>query len=266
MKCNTFKCNTTVLAPCRKEERRAQQELLKQVVAEDNTIVALKKKLEDKKQELHKVKETERSRVKPSQRFASRAASQVSFLQGSISLPGSTSVVLLSFLPPERVKGDNMGGTGAELSPLRSGRWVIQPLWKKTRINMWTMLPDMIHVQSYHHFKPFWLFFNPLNLIKNIPVCLRFVHRITSRCTTFVLRPCFCFSFSNSFKKQEKVKTGSEPSTSDSWEFSRTHRPLTLLRKNRIILTAHCFPTNLEKQIGIMLTYVLPYKDNKLYL
>uniref|UniRef100_A0A3B5LHT5 Uncharacterized protein n=1 Tax=Xiphophorus couchianus TaxID=32473 RepID=A0A3B5LHT5_9TELE len=105
-----------------KEERRAQQELLKQVVAEDSTIVALKKKLEDKKQELHKVKETERSRAKLRQRFASRASIQVSFLQGSISLPASTSVVLLSFLPPERVKGDNMGGTGAELSPLRSGR------------------------------------------------------------------------------------------------------------------------------------------------
>uniref|UniRef100_A0A3B5R343 Cilia and flagella associated protein 99 n=1 Tax=Xiphophorus maculatus TaxID=8083 RepID=A0A3B5R343_XIPMA len=103
-------------------ERRVQQELLKQVVAEDSTIVALKKKLEDKKQELHKVKETERSRAKLRQRFASRASIQVSFLQGSISLPASTSVVLLSFLPPERVKGDNMGGTGAELSPLRSGR------------------------------------------------------------------------------------------------------------------------------------------------
>lgn len=259
MKCSTFKSSTTLLPPCRKEERRAQQELLKQVVAEDDTIVALKKKLEDKKQALHKVKETEKSRAKPSRRFSRSASTQVSFLQGSISLPASTSVVLLSFLPPERLKGDNMGGTGAELIPLRLGRCVIQPLWRKTRKNMWPMLPDMIHVSSYRHFKPFWLIFNPLNPIKNTPVCLRFIHRITICCTILVLRPYFCFSSSNSFKKQEKVNTGSEPSTSDSCEFSRTHRPLILLRKSRIILTAHCFPTNLENQIGIMLTYVLPY-------
>ncbi|PWA16408.1 hypothetical protein CCH79_00004438 [Gambusia affinis] len=60
----------------RKEERRAQQELLKQVVAEDDTIVALKKKLEDKKQALHKVKETEKSRAKPSRRFSRSASTQ----------------------------------------------------------------------------------------------------------------------------------------------------------------------------------------------
>uniref|UniRef100_A0A3P9PJZ2 Cilia and flagella associated protein 99 n=1 Tax=Poecilia reticulata TaxID=8081 RepID=A0A3P9PJZ2_POERE len=111
---------------------RAQQELLKQVVNEDETIVALKKKLEDKKQAFHKVKEVERSQLKPSKRLVRRESDQVSFLQGSISLPASTSVVLLSFLPPERVKGDNMGGTGAELSPLRAGRQVIQPLRRKT--------------------------------------------------------------------------------------------------------------------------------------
>uniref|UniRef100_A0A3B3U6Q0 Cilia and flagella associated protein 99 n=1 Tax=Poecilia latipinna TaxID=48699 RepID=A0A3B3U6Q0_9TELE len=79
-----------------KEEQRSQQELLKQVVNEDETIVALKKKLEDKKQAFHKMKEAERSQAKPGKRLARRASGQVRFLQGSISLPASTSVVLLS--------------------------------------------------------------------------------------------------------------------------------------------------------------------------
>ncbi|XP_023208241.1 cilia- and flagella-associated protein 99 isoform X2 [Xiphophorus maculatus] len=73
---NLYSQLLTKEAADRKEERRVQQELLKQVVAEDSTIVALKKKLEDKKQELHKVKETERSRAKLRQRFASRASIQ----------------------------------------------------------------------------------------------------------------------------------------------------------------------------------------------
>ncbi|XP_008398278.1 trichohyalin [Poecilia reticulata] len=60
----------------RKEEQRAQQELLKQVVNEDETIVALKKKLEDKKQAFHKVKEVERSQLKPSKRLVRRESDQ----------------------------------------------------------------------------------------------------------------------------------------------------------------------------------------------
>uniref|UniRef100_A0A3B4H456 Cilia and flagella associated protein 99 n=1 Tax=Pundamilia nyererei TaxID=303518 RepID=A0A3B4H456_9CICH len=52
-----------VLACGRKEERKAEKELIQQVVAQDETVLALKKMLEEKKQERQKLKQTE-SKVK----------------------------------------------------------------------------------------------------------------------------------------------------------------------------------------------------------
>uniref|UniRef100_A0A087X5V9 Cilia and flagella associated protein 99 n=1 Tax=Poecilia formosa TaxID=48698 RepID=A0A087X5V9_POEFO len=73
---NLYRKLLTKEAADRKEEQRSQQELLKQVVNEDETIVALKKKLEDKKQAFHKMKEAERSQAKPGKRLARRASGQ----------------------------------------------------------------------------------------------------------------------------------------------------------------------------------------------
>lgn len=56
-----------VLACGRKEERKAEKELIQQVVAQDETVLALKKMLEEKKQERQKLKQTESEVKAPEQ-------------------------------------------------------------------------------------------------------------------------------------------------------------------------------------------------------
>ncbi|XP_005916757.1 cilia- and flagella-associated protein 99 isoform X1 [Haplochromis burtoni] len=65
-KLDAINFHSSVLAQAtaiRKEERKAEKELIQQVVAQDETVLALKKMLEEKKQERQKLKQTE-SKVK----------------------------------------------------------------------------------------------------------------------------------------------------------------------------------------------------------
>uniref|UniRef100_A0A3Q4GTM8 Cilia and flagella associated protein 99 n=1 Tax=Neolamprologus brichardi TaxID=32507 RepID=A0A3Q4GTM8_NEOBR len=58
-----------LVLPCgRKEERKAEKEFIQQVVAQDETVLALKKMLEEKKQERQKLKQTESKVKAPEQR------------------------------------------------------------------------------------------------------------------------------------------------------------------------------------------------------
>ncbi|XP_047200733.1 cilia- and flagella-associated protein 99 [Girardinichthys multiradiatus] len=60
----------------RKEEKKAKQELQQQLVAQDETILALKKKLEEKKQACQRVRQAERSRTKPCKKTPTGTPSQ----------------------------------------------------------------------------------------------------------------------------------------------------------------------------------------------
>ncbi|XP_037550796.1 cilia- and flagella-associated protein 99 [Nematolebias whitei] len=65
-KLDTIELHRRVLAKAtanRKEEKKAEQEFLQQVVAEDETVLALRKKLEEKKQERKRLKLRERSKT-----------------------------------------------------------------------------------------------------------------------------------------------------------------------------------------------------------
>uniref|UniRef100_A0A3Q2DVA1 Cilia and flagella associated protein 99 n=1 Tax=Cyprinodon variegatus TaxID=28743 RepID=A0A3Q2DVA1_CYPVA len=69
-----------------KEEKKAKQKLLQQFVAQDETILALKKKLEEKTQECQRVKQTEMSRTKPAKKTSTGPPAQVSLPQEFILL------------------------------------------------------------------------------------------------------------------------------------------------------------------------------------
>ncbi|XP_038142166.1 cilia- and flagella-associated protein 99 [Cyprinodon tularosa] len=60
----------------RKEEKKAKQKLLQQFVAQDETILALKKKLEEKTQECQRMKQTEKSRTKPTKKASTGPLAQ----------------------------------------------------------------------------------------------------------------------------------------------------------------------------------------------
>lgn len=73
-----------VSARCRKEQKKAKQQLLQHVLAQDETIVALKKELEEKKQACQRVKQAEKSRTEPCKKTTEGTPGRVSFLQESI--------------------------------------------------------------------------------------------------------------------------------------------------------------------------------------
>ncbi|XP_006786231.1 cilia- and flagella-associated protein 99 isoform X2 [Neolamprologus brichardi] len=70
-KLDAINFHSSVLAQAtaiRKEERKAEKEFIQQVVAQDETVLALKKMLEEKKQERQKLKQTESKVKAPEQR------------------------------------------------------------------------------------------------------------------------------------------------------------------------------------------------------